>query len=119
MIEMQWVLLFIYLPIKMMLQSLSCAAYTPVPEIKTGGAFLMERLNSTNIPSVMSSIQRQDQLGEEAEVEIASCPRRVFLPGSSWGERFVQETGNCRCWECKYCVAECPVNIHTNRLQPM
>ena len=24
---------------------------------------------------------------------IASCPGRVFLPGSSWGERFVPETG--------------------------
>ncbi len=41
----------------------------------------------------MTSIQRQDQSGEEAEVEIASCPGRVFLPGSWWEERFVPETG--------------------------
>jgi len=27
--------------------------------------------------------------------------------------------GSCHCWACKSCVAECPVNIHTNRLQPM
>ena len=85
MIERQWILLFVYLPIKMMLQSLSCAAYTPVPEIKTGGAPLMEKLNSGLIHLQQQNNDLKANLQDAVQILIKcgfskDCVSFIFKP---------------------------------------